>query len=271
MTRGFIPSIMLHVIIGAILIYELPNLMKREIRQDYAMVVDMVDVSELTNVKVKKSARKVKKKTKAKKAPKSTNVKKEKAQVKKEIKVAAKDKDLEKVPAKKVKQKKPEPKKAKVVKPKPKKKKESFEKSILKSLEEESQKREEAKVDKKFSDLADALQGETNKEYNEYIPMSISEIDAIKSQITRNWNTASFSGAKSMGMEVIINIKLDMDGNVLNAKPVIKTESSPYYRAFVDSALRAVKVSSPIRDLKKEKFSSWREIEFRFDSSGMIY
>lgn len=242
------------------------------------MVIDVIDVSEITNVKVQKAPRDEKKSEKAKKPPKSTNVKKQNTPQKK-VQVAVKDdKNLEKIPSKKVEKKKPEPKpkpkKNEVKEEKkdePKEKKESFEKAILKSIEEETKKIEDQKIDKKFADLTDALRGESNKEYNENIPMSMSEIDAIKSQITRNWNTTSFSGANSMGMEVVVNIVLDMDGNVLSAQALQENDSSPYYRAFVDSAVRAVKAASPLKDLKKEKFASWKEIEFRFDSSGMIY
>ncbi len=240
------------------------------------MVVDVVNVSELTNVNVKTTDKKNDESTQTKKAPKSQDLKQE-AQDHSKEKVAKADDDAEKIPVKKETQKKEitnqekKLEKNKKEDTKKKKKTDDFEKSILKSLEEESKKKENKKIDKEFKDFAEAIKGETNKEFNSNIPMSISEIDMIKSQITKNWNTTSFSGANSLGMEVIVIIVLDMEANVISAQPKLTPNSSPYYQAFVDSAVRAVKVSSPLKNLDKEKFASWKEIEFRFDSSGMIY
>ena len=276
MQQGFTLSVIFHLVLGLIFLYELPNLFHKEIQTDYAMVVDIVNVSELTNVNVKTTDKKNDESTQTKKAPKSQDIKQESQDNSKE-KIAKADDDSEKIPVKKetpkkevVNQEKKLEKNKKDDNPK-KKKTDDFEKSIMKSLEEESKKKENKKIDKEFKDFAEAIKGDTNKEFNSNIPMSISEIDLIKSQITKNWNTTSFSGANSLGMEVIVMIILDMDGNVISAQPKLGSNSSPYYQAFVDSSVRAVKASSPIKNLDKEKFGSWKEIEFRFDSSGMIY
>ncbi len=277
MQRGFTLSIIFHLILGVLIIYELPALFHKEIQTDYAMVVDVVNISELTNVKVKTTDKKNDESTQTKKAPKSQDVKQD-AQEKSKEKIAKADDDSEKIPVKKETPKKQEVNQEKKLEkekkddPKKKKKTDDFEKSILKSLDEESKKKENKKVDKEFKDLADALKGDTNKEYNDNIPMSMSEIDAIKSQITKTWNTSSFSGANSKGMEIVVMIILDMEGNVLSVQPKTSiANSSPYFQAFTDSALRAVRAASPLKNLDKEKFGSWKEIEFRFDSSGMIY
>ncbi len=277
MQRGLTLSIIFHFVLGLLVIYEMPALFHREIQTDYAMVVDVINISELTNVKVKTTDKKNDVSTQTKKAPKSQEVKQD-AQEKVKEKVAKAEDDSEKIPVKKETPKKQEVnqekklEKQKKEEPKKKKKTDDFEKSILKSLEEESKKADNKKVDKEFKDLEDALKGDTNKEFNENIPMSMSEIDAIKSQINKVWNTSSFSGANSKGMEVYVIIILDMDGKVISAQPKgLASNSSTYYQAFVDSALRAVRAASPLKNLDKEKFGSWKEIEFRFDSSGMIY
>jgi TonB family protein len=72
-------------------------------------------------------------------------------------------------------------------------------------------------------------------------------------------------------MQVIVRFTLDANGNVLQADPVREYNSSPQYEAFVESALRAVRIASPIKGLPPEKINSWQSIELRFDSSGMIY
>lgn len=289
MRMGLYLSIALHTVVILLLLVGLPFLSFKDINTDYAYVVDVVPVSELTNVKVKTSNKKDEAEQQTKKAPKAAaEQQKEQEQSKsKEVqkKATETEKPAEKIPDKNVKEEKKkeelkkDEKKQDNVKAKDdpkkddkaKKKNDSFEKSILKSLDAESKKADNKKVEKDFKDLTDALKGDTNKDYNPNLPMSISEIDAIKSQIVKAWNTTSFSGANDKGMQVIINIELDMDGNVIRVTPQKMSSSSPYYQVFVESAIRAVKKASPLQNLTKEKYHSWKEIEFRFDSAGMIF
>ncbi|MFI4983654.1 MAG: hypothetical protein ACHP6I_00465 [Rickettsiales bacterium] len=278
MQLGLFYSILFHMVLIALLFFGLPKLAKPVKIEDYAMVVDVVKTSELTNVKVRTTERKDQEEMQTKKSPKSQQSQKVEAQpIAKQEDAKKVEEEVEKIPLKteqpkKVEEKKIEPPKKKPEEaPKKHKKDEEFEKSILKSLEEESKKKTEAKVDKSFKELEDSLKGDTNKEFNDNLPLSLSEIDALKSQITRNWNTASFNGAASKGMQVTVVIHLDAQGVVLSAVPELERNESPYYRAFVDSAVRAVKMSSPLKNLDKEKFNQWKDIELRFDSEGMIY
>ncbi len=176
-------------------------------------------------------------------------------------------------------QKKVEDKKPKEVKEIKKQKEDNeFANSILKSLKEGSkvQKAEkEKKIEKKDLNeiIDDAIQGYTNTEYNSDLPLSISEISAIKSQIERSWNASSFSGGnENFKMKVTIKISLDKNGNITSIKPINQSNTNnAIYRAFVDSAMRAVHDASPFTNLPTEKYNSWEELEFDFDSSGMIY
>ncbi len=248
-------------------------LMVRDMNTDYAIVAEVVPISEITNIKVTHSE-KLANKDKEVKVPKAAE---EPKQQEKREEVKPKEmKEVDeavKIPDKKVKEKKeekPQPKDAKTKKEDKKKKEDDFAKKILKSLERSSSKADK-KVDKDFKDIEKSLKAETNKEYNHNIPMSMTEVDGIKSQITSKWNTAVFSGSSEKAMQVTVRIQLDMDGKVLSAQPVLDSNSSPYYNAFVESAVRAVRSASPIQSLSKDKYHTWKEIEFRFDSSGMIY
>ncbi len=273
MRMGLYCSLLLHLIIATIMFLGFP-LIASEMNPDYAIIAEVVPVSELTNVKVKSSDKIAEQEKESKKIPRTAEAPKpeeRKASKEKEVKQP----DAEKVPDKNVKDKKdkkdtkkPDEKKEDTEK---KKTTDDFAKSILKTLEQDSKKNIDAKADKDFKDLEKALKGETSKEYNPNLPMTISEVDGIKSQIISKWNTASFSGAAEKGMQVIVKIELDMDGKVITAMPIADNNSSPYYRAFVESAVRAVKMASPIQNLSKEKYHTWKDIEFRFDSSGMIY
>ncbi len=269
MRIGLYCSIVLHLCVMLLLFVGVP-MISRDVNTDYAIVAEVVPISELTNIKVKSSEKIAEEQKESNKASKAVEENKP-VETKPEPKVS----EAEKVPDKSIKDKKdikPEPKQEEKKKDDKKKKKDDdFAKNILKSLDQEAKKKDNKKLDKDTKDTEKAVKGDTNKEYNANLPMSISEIDGIKSQITSKWNTAAFSGSTEKAMQVVVKIELDMDGNVMSAKPVLENNASPYYRIFVESAVRAVKLASPIKNLSKDKYHIWKEIEFRFDSSGMIY
>jgi outer membrane biosynthesis protein TonB len=247
-------------------------MMVRDVNTDYAIVAEVVPISELTNIKVRSADKVASEEKESKKAPKAIEENSSKPEPKAEPKVKELD-NAEKIPDKNIKDKKdlkPEAKKE-AKKQDKKKRDDDFAKTILKSLEQESKKSNTKQQDKDSKSSEKAIKGDTNKEYNANLPMSISEIDGIKSQIINKWNTSTFSGSTEKAMQVIVKIELDMDGNVISARPILENNPSPYYRAFTESAVRAVKAASPIQNLSKDKYHTWKEIEFRFDSSGMIY
>jgi outer membrane biosynthesis protein TonB len=281
MTNGLRVSLLLHLVFLVLIIYGLPSL-NDDIKHDYAIVTEVVQVSELTNIKMKHADKKDKVETQSKKAPSSVQEKVE-PEAPKEVKKPTKvqNEKAESIPDKNVKPKKQDkseekkPEKKKEEKKKEEKKENKidalFEQAVLKSLEEDQKPKPQKDLDDKFQELEDSFKGETNKEYNPHAALSISEIDAIKSQITKNWNTSAFSGADSKGMQVIVHIVLDNSANVISVTPIGANNNSPYYQAFVASCIRAVKAASPLQHLSPEKYQIWKEIEFRFDSSGMIY
>jgi hypothetical protein len=93
--------------------------------------------------------------------------------------------------------------------------------------------------------------------------------------LSRAWNTSAFNGSnENPHMEVMVLISLDSSGNITRIKPKVSHDfaaDSSSYKAFVDSAMRAIKSASPLRGLSPEKYELWQEIEVRFDASGMIY
>lgn len=271
-----------------IMFFGLPS-MPNKLNNDYAIVTEVVPINEFTNIKIKKANKTLdEKKFPTKSTTPLTSKVAPASPVNKTMPTITED--AEKAPNPLVKNKvseKPKPplkiqddKKStqeKKVAQMPQDKKvadkknsgDDFAKNILKSLEKDVKKSDT--LDKEFDEIEKLLKGETNKEFNSQLPLSMSEIDGIKSQITNSWNTASFSGSAEKGLSVIVRIKLDRQGNVMDVKAVPESNSSPYYRAFVESTIRAVRSASPLKNLSPDKFSTWGEIEFRFDSSGMIY
>ena len=121
--------------------------------------------------------------------------------------------------------------------------------SVLKTIEdiEANQPEDDVKGEEvDFSDIEDMLEGSEDFEYKPGLPLSISERDAIKSQIMQNWSTTSFSGAKDVHkMTATLIITLDIDGNVkgIERKDRFRYKNDTIYRALVDSAERAVRKS----------------------------
>lgn len=207
----------------------------------------------------------------------------------KDIKKEPDPKKVEKKPEKKPEPKKENKKTTEKDKKKPEAKKDKKDKkkdssdddlanSVLKSLQEGGKK--SSKNKKKQQSLNDimenAIKGDTTSEFDNESEMSLSEIDAIRSQISRAWRVTSFSGGKdNKNLKVTVKIQVEDDGEVKDVK--VTNQSIPagvdgqVYNAFVDSVVRAIRAASPLQNLPKEKYNTWNEMELVFDSSGMIY
>ena len=151
--------------------------------------------------------------------------------------------------------------------------------SVLKSLQEGGQKstKNNKEKQKTLNDIMEnAIKGDTTTDYDSDGDLSMSEIAAIRSQISQAWRVTAFSGGKdNTNMRVTVKIKVDEDGEVSEVK--VKDKSIPIgvdrqvYNAFIDSVIRAIRAASPLNNLPEEKYNTWNEMELTFDSSGMIY
>lgn len=160
---------------------------------------------------------------------------------------------------------------------KPKEAEEQLANTALKSLQEGGKKSSKHTKDKSLNDIMEnAIRGDTSTDFDAESNLSMSEISAIRSQISQAWRVTAFSGGKdNKSMKVIIAVKVDSSGEVTDMK--VKTRQVPagvdsaVYNAFVDSVIRAIKTASPLQNLPEDKHETWREMELTFDSSGMIY
>lgn len=104
--------------------------------------------------------------------------------------------------------------------------------------------------------------------------LSVSEIDALRAQMQRCW-TIPAGAADPQNLIVTVRVWLNPDGS-LGRAPVLSTGDQarlalgePYFRVAAESALRAVNMCQPYK-MPIEKYSSWREIEMRFDPRQML-
>lgn len=157
------------------------------------------------------------------------------------------------------------------------------EEKIEEQIEEKVEKSEKD-FDSLFKDLAaqedfapsiDEVKKGANKEnYNEDLPLSLSEKDAIKSQIMGCWSIPA-GGKDAKDMHVVIGADVEEDGTIKNIE--IKERSKyasvneKFYEVFVESAIRALQKCSPLQGLPVAKYSSWKKLELYFDPRDLIY
>jgi outer membrane biosynthesis protein TonB len=101
-------------------------------------------------------------------------------------------------------------------------------------------------------------------------PLTMSEIDAIRQQISRCWNIPA--GARDAeNLVVEIRAMFNPDGSVARAE-ILDTgrmASDPFYRAAAESAYRAVLQCSPLQ-MPPKKYNVWKIVTLRFNPKEML-
>ena len=104
------------------------------------------------------------------------------------------------------------------------------------------------------------------------LPMTLSEIEAVRRQIRACWNFPT--GAQGAGsLRVLIEIRLNRDGSLRGEPRVLdkaRLGSDPRFRVAAEAGLRALNHPncSPLR-LPPEKFDRWKELTIDFDPSKL--
>ncbi|NOT42826.1 MAG: hypothetical protein HOP13_20290 [Alphaproteobacteria bacterium] len=149
-------------------------------------------------------------------------------------------------------------------KPKPEKPKDEFDvDKILKSLDSAEQPKEKKAVPAK------ATADRSLKGAGAQSALTMSEIDALRSQLAKCWNVPV--GAPDPSALVFrVRVFLNEDGTIASAPQLVDQGNlgDPYFRAATDSAIRAVHICGPY-DLPPEKYATWSEIVIKFDPREM--
>lgn len=289
--RGRLYSLLLHLVFLLLTIVGLPSFLSPPpLEEPPSISVEILPISAISNVKPSEAppTSEVKSPDKqpndTKPEPKAPEAKKAAPPVKTTEaapppppaqKEAEKPKEK---PAEQKKEPKPEPKKEEK-KPTPKPKQDDLS-AILKAVKETAQKeaKKEKKEDKKPDAPADTAKDQNqnktvSSKYNADLPMSMSERDLIMSQLAKCWSVPA--GAKdAQNLVVVIDAEYNSDGSyikvALSSDSQARYNSDTFFRAAADSALRAVKECSPLKNLPPEKYNSWRVMELRFDPKYML-
>jgi outer membrane biosynthesis protein TonB len=141
--------------------------------------------------------------------------------------------------------------------------------SLLKSVEK-LEKRVEAPEQRAGTGTAAADGARGGRDDGAAAAANAAELAAmISRQVTPCWRIPI--GAQDAGrMRAELNIVIGPDGNVRSVVPLDegRLNGDPVFRAFAESAVRAVRACSPLK-LPAESYDVWRNVIFNFDPSQM--
>lgn len=98
--------------------------------------------------------------------------------------------------------------------------------------------------------------------------MSLSEIDALRAQISRCWSPpVGVQGAADLAVQV--RLSLNVDGTLTRPPEMLTSGSGLAFLAAADAARRAVLRCQPY-ELPVAKYDAWRDIKVNFDPRQML-
>ena len=291
MRDALVYSVLSHAVIMVIGYFGLPYIQRGAVLTDTPIMVEIVNVSELTNAPPPKPEKKPP--PKAEKKP-PQHPKKPSQTAAPPPPPPAKDPEVAALPAEpKPKAKpKPKPKPEAKLKPKPirklakakprrKPKPPDAFTSVLRTVEKlknrpppKENKKEDKKPEKKETfeqQMAQALMSRTAR-HDPLRSLAISEIDLVRQQIRECWSLPA--GAKEAeNLSIEIKMAMNPDGTVRQARILDQNrlQSDPFFRAAAESALRAVlnPHCNPLK-LPPEKYQQWQNMILIFDPRDMF-
>lgn len=270
--RSLNASILLHVGMLLVAAFGLPALLPDMPEPTPSVVtVELLPISEITNVKP--SDRPIQKEQKAPKPapkpePKPQPKPEPKPQPKPESKPEPKPEPMEKPfdPNEGAEPKKPKPE------PKPEPQEDEF-KELLKDLSNAAE-----KAEKNAKDKTTTPENKTKSEaaYDETLPLSLSEEDALKNAYIPCWNPP-IGSKDAEKLIVVLRVQYNTsNGSLIDVKISDdqrgRYASDPFFRAAADNALRAVQHPrcNPLRNLPQSLYPKLRDTKVTFDPRAMM-
>ena len=267
MNRSLIASSVLHVFVIIITAMSLPFLSKKVIDLPPIVSVELIQITEKTNIPFAPKAKKIIEKVKEK-----------------EKKLVS-----EQAPPKKVKKKKPDsvPMPEDIVK---KVEKIKDDKQNPEKMDNEVKQVSEFEKDELFDtnniaaliDKSKVESAETNKKLDKITQnddksidlggLSLNEEDALKAQIFGCW---SIPLGLPYNQNLLVRIKLQLkpDGSIIKTEILdharMNKPGQGFYKVLAESALRAVKLCQPLR-VPSTGYERWKELQLNFDAREML-
>ena len=267
MNRSLIISSVFHIIVIFITAMSLPFLAKKAIDLPPIVSIELIQITDKTNIpfapKAKKTIEKIKEKEKklvSEQAP-PKKVKKIKPDA-----VAMPDDKIKKV--EKIKEDKQNPEKIdeEVKQVSEFEKKELFDPNNIAALIDKSKEESSENIKKTNKVTQDQERNVENA------GLSLSEEDALKAQIFGCW---SIPLGLPYNENLLVRIKLELkpDGSVIRSEILdharMNRPGQGFYKVLAESALRAVKLCQPLR-VPSTGYERWKELQLNFDAREML-
>ena len=285
MNRSLIISSALHVILIVLTAMSLPFLTKKPIDLPPIISVELIQITEKTNIpfapKAKKIIEKVKEKEKQLVSEQAPPKKIEKSKTKTVVSIDQNNETIDNqtpeavpLPEKTVKQiktkdeKKQNPEKVdeEVKQVSEFEKKELFDPNSIAAL-----------IDKSKQDTAEVktqknLVSQDQEKNIESSSLSLSEEDALKAQIFGCWSIP-LGLPYDENLLVRIKLKLKPDGSVIDSEILdharMNKPGQGFYKVLAESALRAIKLCQPLR-VPTTGYERWKDLQLNFDAREML-
>jgi len=284
--RSIFISSVLHLILVVITAMSLPFLAKKPLDIPPIVSVELIQITEKTNIpfapKAKKIIEKIKEKEKEKKLvseqapPKKVKKNKNKTvdahdqnskiENKRQEAIPLPEKNVKKIKTKKEQKQNPEKVDEKVKQVSEFEKKELFDPTNIAALIDKS-KVDSAEVVKKNDDIT-----QDKDRSIENTGLTLSEEDALKAQIFGCW---SIPLGLPYNEDLLVRIKLmlEPDGSVKKTEILdharMNKPGQGFYKVLAESALRAVKLCQPLR-VPTTGYERWKELQLNFDAREML-
>ncbi|MDB4192995.1 cell envelope biogenesis protein TolA [Candidatus Pelagibacter sp.] len=285
MNRNIVISFGLHIFLVIITAMSLPFLAKKPIDLPPIISVELIQISDKTNIpfapKAKKIIEKVKEKEKkliSEQAPPkkikktktktvvSLDKKLEKIDNQKPESLPLPEKTVKKIETKKETKQNPEKVVTEVKQVSEFEKKDIFDPSDIAALIDKS-KTESAETNKKL----DKITQDQDKEMD-FGGLTLSEEDALKAQIFGCW---SIPLGLPFNEDLLVRIKLQLepDGSIIKTEILdharMNRPGQAFYKVLAESALRAIKLCQPLR-VPSTGYERWKDMQLNFDAREML-
>jgi len=266
MTRSLIYSISFHVVMIALTVLSLPFMIRQPVDLPPIISVELIQISDKTNIPYAPKARKVIEKVKEE----------EKRVVSEQAPPAAKEKEKpDRIPLpkkqdekKELVQKKqnPEEVKPEIRQASEFEKKEIIDTNQIAALIDKA-KEETTKVEKKDNKLT-----QSSVKNSFATGLTLSEEDALRAQIFGCW-TVPLGLPYDDDLLVRIKLELKQDGTISRSEILdherMNRPGQKFYKVLAESALRAVRICQPLK-VPTTGYEKWKNIQLNFNPTEML-
>jgi len=266
MNKSIFLSTIFHILIISLTAISFPYMLKKPIDLPPIISIELIQISDITNIPYAPKARKILEK-----------IKKEKERV-----------VSEQAPPKVVKKEKPDaiPLPEDVKKQKKIETKKQNPKKIVSEIKQTSEFEQKelfdpdqiaALIDKSKVETAETMRKSdklTQSQEKNFIAsgLTLSEEDALKAQIFGCWSIP-LGLPYNENLLVRIKLKLKSDGTVIKSEILdharMNTPGQGFYKVLAESALRAVRLCQPLR-VPTTGYERWKDLQLNFDANEML-